>query len=387
MTQPGTIAQGSGALPLPQVLSEVGLSQAPGATFLKLFVPPLFDGAYLAFDAAGEAVGVVDGPGTALLEAARGVPAEALLRDGQGAIDGARLALVERFLALGLLAAVPPGEDRSAEAHWIRPDTAPQTRHTGPGADRFIRAFYGYFGGAFHDGSVLIDSHGEFLEAVARYFPRTPGLECLDAGCGSGHYTAALARLGHTVYACDISRTRLEASAAKPAAPGRIVPVETDVADIPLPDASLDFAMCNFVLEHVADPFAVIDELLRLLKPGGTMLLAVPSFNVRDTLAYWLYDEPPSLNFEHLRSYGLIPHTHPWCAVTTDTLAHIERHGASVLAVEGTGVLDGLWEPWLSAVEALAARRGPGFATQWPWNCLGRQTIVHARKQGGGHAG
>lgn len=358
-------------------LLDTPFSVAEGAVFLKLFVPPLFDGAYLAFDGRGQPSGVVTAEGASLLARANAAPLGSLIRDAQGTIAPSALDQVTELVAAGLL--VPASTP--TRAYWIRPDEAPGTRHLGPGGERFIRAFYDYFGSVFLDGSQLIDSHGDFLAAVARYFPREAGKTCIDLGCGSGHYTAALARLGHAVYAADISQARIDAAAAKACAPGTITPLLADIEDVPLPDASIDFAMCNFVLEHVADPFAVIDEILRLLRPGGHMVLAVPSLNVRDTIAFWFYGETPSLNFEHLRSYGLVPGTHPWCAVTTDTLSYLHQHGADVLQLEGVGILDGLWGNWVQEFGASAARLGPAFPTTWPWSALGRQTVIVARRR------
>ncbi len=355
--------------------SRVGVSD--GSVFLKLFVPPLFDGAYLALDGEGRPRGVVTARGAALLERAADTPVQALVCDAAGELDPEAIDQVIALLQAGLL--VPT--TKANTAYWIRPDNAERTRHIGLGADRFIRAFYDYFGNVFLDGSRLIDSHGDFLNEVAKYFPRQPGKVCIDLGCGSGHYTAALARLGHRVFAADISQARLDAAARKPCVPGEIVPMLTDIEDVTLPDSSLDFAMCNFVLEHVADPFAVIDEILRLLRPGGEMVLAVPSLNIRDTIAFWFYGETPSLNFEHLRSYGLVPGTHPWCAVTTDTLAYLTQNGADVVQIEGVNILEGLWPPWSQEFGAVSARLGPAFTTTWPWCVLGRQTVIFARRR------
>ncbi|QQO34259.1 methyltransferase domain-containing protein [Bradyrhizobium diazoefficiens] len=356
---------------------DVRLSVSDGSIFLKLFVPPLFDGAYLAFNGEGRPSGVVTAEGASLLERCCATPVRALVCDEVGTIVPSALDRVIELIEAGFLSP----SSKSSMAHWIRPDKADKTRHIGQSGERFIRAFYDYFGNVFLDGSQLIDSHGDFLQAVARYFPMQAGKVCIDLGCGSGHYTAALARLGHKVYAADISQARTNAAAAKPCSPGEIVPLLTNIEDIALPDSSLDFAMCNFVLEHVADPFAVIDEILRLLRPGGAMVLAVPSLNVRDTIAYWFYGETPSLNFEHLRSYGLVPGTHPWCAVTADTLSYLTQGGADVVTVEGVSILDGLWSPWLEEFAAIAARLGPAFATTWPWSALGRQTVIFARRR------
>jgi SAM-dependent methyltransferase len=52
--------------------------------------------------------------------------------------------------------------------------------------------------------------------------------------------------------------------------------VEFDGRSIPFPDASFDSVMCTEVLEHVEDPARLIAEMLRVLRPGGTLLATVP---------------------------------------------------------------------------------------------------------------
>jgi ubiquinone/menaquinone biosynthesis C-methylase UbiE len=46
---------------------------------------------------------------------------------------------------------------------------------------------------------------------------------------------------------------------------------------MPLADASIDVVLITQVLEHIPEPIAVIGEIRRVLKPGGTLLLSVPS--------------------------------------------------------------------------------------------------------------
>jgi len=50
-----------------------------------------------------------------------------------------------------------------------------------------------------------------------------------------------------------------------------------DIHAIPLPDASVDGIICSSVLEHVRDPLKAMDELTRILKPGGKIFFYVPS--------------------------------------------------------------------------------------------------------------
>jgi 2-polyprenyl-3-methyl-5-hydroxy-6-metoxy-1,4-benzoquinol methylase len=346
------------------------------ALFLKLFIPPLYDGSYLAFDETGTPKGVISAEAASILKKAEDTPVSTLIQDPAGNIKEKDIEHVKNLIEAGFL--VPA--NKMGKSYWICPDTADNTRHTGEAAERFIEYFYTYFGSVFLDGSLLIDSHGDFLEEIERYFPVDGGHTCVDLGCGSGHYTAALARRGNHVYAIDVNQTRVNAVGGKDAGAGQITPVLANIEDIPLPDGSCDFGMCIFVLEHVADPFTVIDELIRLLRPGGTMVLAVPSFNIRDTLAFWLYGEQPSLNFEHLRSYGLIPGTHPWCAVISLALEHIQKNNCSIENVEGKNILDGLWEPWFTEFKGHEARIGRAFSQTWPWSALGRQTIIYAKK-------
>jgi len=49
-----------------------------------------------------------------------------------------------------------------------------------------------------------------------------------------------------------------------------------DITDIPLPDESFDSILCSEVIEHVPDPILAIQELARLLKPGGKLIVTAP---------------------------------------------------------------------------------------------------------------
>lgn len=60
-------------------------------------------------------------------------------------------------------------------------------------------------------------------------------------------------------------------------APAPSVDVVGDGRQMPFSDASMDVVLITQVLEHVAEPIAVISEIRRVLKPGGTLLLSVPS--------------------------------------------------------------------------------------------------------------
>ncbi len=52
----------------------------------------------------------------------------------------------------------------------------------------------------------------------------------------------------------------------------------SNIKNIPIENASLDAVMCSEVLEHVDSPKESIQELVRVLKPGGIMALSVPRY-------------------------------------------------------------------------------------------------------------
>jgi SAM-dependent methyltransferase len=75
------------------------------------------------------------------------------------------------------------------------------------------------------------------------------------------------------------------------ATPGPEVDVVGDVHHLPFDDASFDGVICSAVLEHVRDPWQVVRELYRVLKPGGLVQIGVPFLYPyhRDPVDYWRF--------------------------------------------------------------------------------------------------
>lgn len=95
----------------------------------------------------------------------------------------------------------------------------------------------------------------------------------LVAGCGVGMYASQIRqRYSERVQAFDIefSRARL----ARQAVPGALVSAGED---IPFADASFDVALSHEVIEHVRDDRRSIQELLRVTRRGGRLLLFCPN--------------------------------------------------------------------------------------------------------------
>lgn len=99
----------------------------------------------------------------------------------------------------------------------------------------------------------------------------------LDAGCGAGQTFEGVVRrfAPQQIVAVDIDPAMIPhalQSAAQCACP--IDVQQGDLADLALPDASFDLVLCHQALHHVDDQPAVLRNLFRVLRPGGTLLLA-----------------------------------------------------------------------------------------------------------------
>jgi ubiquinone/menaquinone biosynthesis C-methylase UbiE len=100
---------------------------------------------------------------------------------------------------------------------------------------------------------------------------RLPVGRALDAACGTGRHAVHLHARGWDVVGVDANPAMLDRARAK--APE--VRFETgQLLDVPLPDASVDLAVCSLALTHVAELEVVVAELARVVRPGGTVVLS-----------------------------------------------------------------------------------------------------------------
>lgn len=98
----------------------------------------------------------------------------------------------------------------------------------------------------------------------------------LEVGCGHGAYSSAIARLQSVT---RVTAVDLQQEAITAAMHGHHDPKVSFVcADIfTLPARQFDSVMCANVLEHIEDEHAFVQQLLHLLRPGGSLVILVPA--------------------------------------------------------------------------------------------------------------
>lgn len=95
----------------------------------------------------------------------------------------------------------------------------------------------------------------------------------LDAGCGTGVFTVDLVAAGAEVVGLDISRPMLS-FARKKTSGYAFFPVQGDMQHLPFDDNFFDKVVSITALEFIADAKRAVDELSRVTRPGGCVVVA-----------------------------------------------------------------------------------------------------------------
>lgn len=114
-----------------------------------------------------------------------------------------------------------------------------------------------------------------WLEKTLKGLPE--GSKILDAGAGEQQYKNLCQHLDYTSQDfCEYTGEGDSVALQTGTFDTSQIDVVSDITSIPLPDESFDAVMCTEVIEHVPDPIKAIEELQRLLKKGGSLILTAP---------------------------------------------------------------------------------------------------------------
>jgi SAM-dependent methyltransferase len=146
----------------------------------------------------------------------------------------------------------------------------------------------------------VVGTEDPFLQYIERYSPPNLSAAILDAGCGNGRYACTLAKRGYTnieaIDLYDFINTE-----------GLFKYRKCTIDNICLPDRSIDFIYSLSVIYYLNNPVVGIQEFVRVLKPGGLVLITAHTryspFTL-DRIVRRALGKAPHLRDVHFRSAG-----------------------------------------------------------------------------------
>ena len=137
------------------------------------------------------------------------------------------------------------------------------------------------------------------------------GDRLLDLGCGGGRHAFEALRRGARVVALDRDHDEVfdaltiiaaMEEAGETEAPGAGAATRGDALSLPFPDGVFDRVIAAEVLEHIPADGAALEELARVLRPGGTIAVTVPRW-LPERICWALSDEYHGKPGGHIRIY------------------------------------------------------------------------------------
>jgi len=138
-----------------------------------------------------------------------------------------------------------------------------------------------------------------------------PGDRLLDLGCGAGRHAFEAARRGAKVVAVDTSRSELDqvtaifaamAQAGEIPESGSGAAITGDATCLPFPDGAFDKVIAAEVLEHLPADQTAMNEIARILRPGGVAAVTVPAW-LPERVCWRLSDDYHNTPGGHVRIF------------------------------------------------------------------------------------
>jgi len=235
-----------------------------------------------------------------------------------------------------------------------------------------------YRSDSFHDHLIRdrLDRSLRLIDALPPVAPAAEDRRALDAGCGAGQLVAELSRRGCAVSGFDIAANMV--SATRELLASQHLRAEVGQADgehLPFPDAAFDLVTALGYLEYFTDPAAALAELVRVARPGATLIVTTPN----PVRASYLLDPAGAVRGYlrpeqgYRRRYYRRPGLRRLLQAAGLHVEHQEGHGLGPFTVGGRRVLS---DPRSVALDRRLTRALPaGLADH-----LGANLIAVARK-------
>ncbi|WP_082580914.1 class I SAM-dependent methyltransferase [Phycicoccus sp. Root563] len=131
-------------------------------------------------------------------------------------------------------------------------------------------------------GLLDSDIRAAWKDLLRTWLPARPA-RVADLACGTGSMTALAAELGHQVSGVDLSGEMVARARAKTAPFGSAVEVvQGDAGAPPLAEGTFDVVLARHILWTLPEPLAALRSWVRLLRPGGRLVLVEGRWGMED---------------------------------------------------------------------------------------------------------
>jgi len=228
-----------------------------------------------------------------------------------------------------------------------RPVSEEESRHAnGPDWDRYADEYQATHGDFLGDSGFVWGPEG-LREEDARVLGDVDGRDVLELGSGAGQCSRWVRLRGGRSFGLDLSARQLQHSLRIDEESGVVVPsVRATATELPFADATFDVVFCSFgALQFVADIDHCLDEVARVLRPGGRF-----AFSVTHPTRWSFPDDPAEGGLTATSSYW---DRTPYVEVDDETgrVSYVEHHRTlgdwvSLLASRGFRIVALLEPEW-----------------------------------------
>jgi 2-polyprenyl-3-methyl-5-hydroxy-6-metoxy-1,4-benzoquinol methylase len=135
------------------------------------------------------------------------------------------------------------------------------------------------------DQALYVEKQIEYFDQLRKdvivMIPKSlSGAKVLEIGCGRGHTLIALKRMGIAAEVVGVELVALPEDSPEFGGIDRYIVANVETEELDLPEEYFDVIICADVLEHLINPWRVMESLRKYLKPGGVIVASIP--NVRE---------------------------------------------------------------------------------------------------------
>jgi ubiquinone/menaquinone biosynthesis C-methylase UbiE len=186
--------------------------------------------------------------------------------------------------------------------------------------------------------------------AITRCFPaKCPG-PAIDLGTGCGILLPPLSKRFEFVFSLDIEPELLHQLKNMPGVAENIQYLAADARCLPIHDNTVELIVCAEVLEHIDDDMSCLEEMYRVLKPGGVLILSTPQpFSLLELTAGILLRRPVIPLAKKIYREPVLPTGHINLISNHKLSDQLDRTGFAILETYKSG----LYLPGLAEIPAV----------------------------------